>query len=520
MRIKQIKTAATAAAAAVMMLLAPSLADLPAASRAIETAEPAETAEVTSASVTAAPAVRVMPVTYAPTTTASEAATTTTSAKKTTTKKTTKKTTTAEPEDTAPETTTEAVTEAETTTKKKKKTTTTPAETEPVAEAEEGKIVASADAAPAVVSDGDRINFSNQKAVWVPCMYLNTLMGWRSEDQFRAAFEQVCDNAKAIGVNTLYVHARAFSDALYASSIFPWSKWVTGTVGADPGYDPLQVMIDCAHSRGLSFHAWINPYRAETPDDMNSLPDSFIVKKWYSDPYTYPEYVQYVSSTGWCWLNPGIPAVRELIYDGVAEIATRYNVDGLHIDDYFYPSTEASFDDNAYATYGGGLNLSDWRLSNCSETVANIYKTIKNIDGDILFGVAPSGNIEADYLVQYADVYRWAAEPGFLDYIAPQIYFGYYNSYSPFLQRLQQWAEMPRHSGAAFVVGLAPANISLVEEYTETAGIIASQIRDSYAYGADGVALYSYTSLFAPDSGYEDKTSAERLSTAAELAKH
>ncbi|MBR1765020.1 MAG: family 10 glycosylhydrolase [Ruminococcus sp.] len=518
MQLRKIKSAATALTAAFVMLLAPSVAELRGESRAIETAEPAETTTTAAlTAVAAAPAMKVMPVTYATTTSATEA--TTTTAKTTAKKKTTKKTTTTAEEEIPPETTTEVVTETEAATTTTVPETTAPAETE-AETTTVGKKTETAAAAPQQNNSGTRINYSDQKGIWVPFMTLAELMQGRSEAQFRAGFEELCDNSKALGVNTLYVHTRAFSDAFYKSSMYPWSKWVTGAVGGDPGYDPLEIMIDCAHSRGLSLHAWINPYRAEKPDNLNAIPDSYIVKKWYSDPAAYPEYVNYVSSTGWCWLNPGIPAVREYIYDGVAEIASRYNVDGLHIDDYFYPTTETWFDAGAYATYGGGLSLADWRLWNCSETVAGIYRTVKAIDGDIAFGVAPSGNIEANYSAQYADVYRWAAEPGFLDYIAPQIYFGYNNSYSPFLQRLQQWMEMPRHSGAAIYIGLAPANIALVNEYTVTEDIIASQIADSYAYGADGVALYSYASFFMPERGYEDKAAAERLSTAAELNKH
>ncbi|MBR4622700.1 MAG: family 10 glycosylhydrolase [Ruminococcus sp.] len=523
----KLKSAAAMLSAVVFALLAPGIASRTAGESPIKTAEPVQTA-VETVTETAVPA--SAPATTTVTTVEPEFTLTVTTLdseelvklsedkKKEEKKKTKKETTTTAPEEPEPE---------ETTTKKKKKKTTTttittapeeipPEEEEPEEEEEQTPVESSESQRGDSRISGDRLNYMQQKAMWVTCMTLSELMSGGGEQNFRNNFSTLCQNAKDLGINTLYVHTRAFSDAFYKSDLFVWSRWITGSSGKDPGYDPLAVMVELGHQYGLSVHAWINPYRVDKPDNIAAMPDCTI-RQWYSYPGLYPEYMTYVDSTGWVWLNPGIPEVRQLINNGVAEIVSRYDVDGVNIDDYFYPTTDASFDDSAYLKYGDGMSLKEWRFYNCSETVRGMYNTVKAYDPSVQFGVAPGGNVEVNYYSQYADVERWVSEPGFLDYIAPQIYFGYSNQYRPFLSTLSQWLNMPRHSGASMYIGIAPANIMLVSEYSSTSNIIAKQIHDSYSYGADGVALYSYSSLFMPESGYEGKLADERAAITTEL---
>lgn len=386
----------------------------------------------------------------------------------------------------------EAVTEAPVTTTTPPPTTTAPIVTE--------------------LQEPDRliINYKKQKAMWFPVMDLQSMIEGKTEWQYRTAFEKACQNCCELGINTVYFHARPFADAMYKSTVFPWSRYASGTPCRSPGYDPLEIAVEICHKYELSIHAWINPYRVGFEYDLLAAPDSFIVKKWYQDPSAYPDYVSYVEETGKIWMDPGRPEVRTLIVMGVKEIVENYEVDGIHIDDYFYPTTEDWFDDSSYAKYGGGLSLKDYRLRNCTVTVKAIYDAVKAVDKDLVFGIAPQGNYENNYAYMYADVALWLSTPGYCDYLAPQMYFGYEHQYKPFLTVLQQWAALPRDKSVSLIIGIAAANIELQDEFNDNKGIIASQIRDGFKY-ATGIALYRYDSLYDPAPGYEQRAASERV---------
>jgi len=366
--------------------------------------------------------------------------------------------------------------------------------------------------APAAIKDvmnHTAVNYATPKAIWIPCFTLEPMMKGKTAAQFTESFRAACVNAKSLGVNTLYVHVRAFSDAFYQSDIYPWSRYCSGTVGVSPGYDPLAIMTDVAHKNGLSIHAWINPYRADYKANLEMTPANFTVKQWYSRPNAYMQYISYAEDYGSYWLNPGYPAVRELIFKGAEEIVTHYAVDGLHIDDYFYPTTNASFDNIPFASYGKGKKLEDWRLDNCTTTVKGLYNTVKAANPSALFGVAPQGNYENNYVYMFADVALWTANSGYCDYIAPQVYFGYDHKYKPFKETVQSWLALKRSPSVKMYIGIAPANLWLVDEFEKKTGIVGDQIKDSFALGATGVALYSYDSLFAPPDGKQKRASDE-----------
>ena len=348
------------------------------------------------------------------------------------------------------------------------------------------------------------INYSQQKAMWVSLFELESMMKGQSESQFRYNFEQLCRNCSSLGINTLYVHARGLGDAFYESKLFPWSEYASGKVGRSPGYDPFKIITQTAHSYDLSVHAWINPFRCGTPSEMSATPDGYLIKQWYNDPDRYLEFVSYSEFYGKYWLNPGIGSVRSLSAKGVKELVSGYDIDGIHIDDYFYPTEETWFDEATYRNYymaGGKLSLRDWRLWNCTQTVKSIYDTVKAENSALVFGIAPQGNYENNYNYMFADVALWLSQPGYCDYLAPQIYFGYENPWKPFANTLAQWASLPRDSSVQLVIGIAAANMELKEEYYNDVGIIARQIKDSFSYGA-GTAIYRYDSLFAPAEGY------------------
>lgn len=246
---------------------------------------------------------------------------------------------------------------------------------------------------------------------------------------------KLLDKHKAMGINALYVQVRPVADAFYKSDILPWSRYLTGQSGVAPmnDYDPLAFMIQTAHDRGFEFHAWLNPYRASMD---NQDPLSFDPKHVMRQ---HPE---------WCIkygkryiLNPGLPEVRSHVNQVVEELVRKYDIDGIHFDDYFYPYKIAgvAFPDNAtFQQYGSGFsNIEDWRRNNVDLLIYNLSKTIKKIKPRVQFGISPFGvwrNNNRDpegsatqagltcYDDLYADVRKWCRE-SWIDYVMPQIYW-------------------------------------------------------------------------------------------------
>ena len=351
------------------------------------------------------------------------------------------------------------------------------------------------------------LNYSEQKGMWFSFDDMALLLKNKTEEQFRVNIAQAFDNTRALGCNTVYVHVRAFGDAYYQSSFYAWSKNCTGTVGVSPGYDPLQIMVEEAHSRGLSIHAWVNPMRTANETDMQAMPDLYRVKQWYNSSSTNGTYIIKVDGSPYYWLSPAYSEVRKLICDGIAEIVSNYDVDGIHIDDYFYPTTESYFDEAAFKA-SGASDLTQWRLDTISEMVRNIYSTVKSINPTVMFGVSPQGNIGNNYAFMFADVKKWCAESGYLDYIVPQVYFGYESS-SPFDKTSQDWSDMVTNPSVKIVYGLAPYKIGTTDEWSSTL-MMKKQIntvRELQNY--DGIAFFRYGSLFTPASDVASRVSEE-----------
>lgn len=325
--------------------------------------------------------------------------------------------------------------------------------------------------------------------VWVPYMSLTTKE--HTQSAFEENFRSIADSAKAKGLNALFVHVRPFCDALYKSKYFPWSHILTGEQGTAPGFDPLEFMVDYAHGIGLELHAWINPLRvktAETPTELSR--DNPYVALGEEYPYYFMEY-------DGVYLNPAYPYVRTLIADGAAEIAQNYDVDGIHLDDYFYPSDDENLDSEAYAAYTQNveqpLPLSEWRRANISAMVQEMYEKIKAARPMVQFGISPQGNIEND-LNMGADVKAWCAVEGYVDYICPQLYYSFENPTLGYGEALAQWLALSRHDNLKLYAGLAlyKAGSDADEGTWQFADDnIMRQIEAARSAGLNGIVLYS-----------------------------
>jgi len=290
---------------------------------------------------------------------------------------------------------------------------------------------------------------------------------------------------------------RPFGDALYRSEHFPASYLFTGTegeIGSQP-YDALEIMVAEAHKRGLKIEAWINPYRVYTTSRELSGDNPAREMLETGDAVRYDGGVYY---------DPGSPAARELIVNGVREIVEGYDVDGIHFDDYFYPpNAPATFDAETYESSGTDKTLADWRREQVDILVKEVYAAVGS--GKV-FGISPSGNNSNNYNAMYCNVERWLTNPGYVDYICPQVYFGFNNSVKPYASTVDEFDGMITQSGVKLYVGLAAYKIGDAQqggsEWVNNTDMMARQVE--YARGASrygGFALYRYDSLFHPGGG-------------------
>lgn len=340
------------------------------------------------------------------------------------------------------------------------------------------------------------------RAIWISYIDMANIIKNRTESEFKANFEKVCKNSVEFGLNTLIVHVRPFSDAYYNSSIFPWSSTITGTQGQNPGFDPLEIMVKLAHKHGLKIEAWINPYRVATSGvNITSKNPAY---KWLNT-----DKVKEVD--GKYFYNPASEEVMQLIVDGVVEIVENYDVDGIHFDDYFYPTTDKSFDKNYYEDYktsGGKMSLEDYRRNNVTTLLKKVYKAIKQIDANITFGISPNGNNNTNYNSLFLDI-EDVVNSGCVDYICPQIYFGFNHGSLPYKSTVDNWSAYVKNSPVKIYIGLAAYKVGANDQWAGTGksewlqsdDILKRQVQYIRETGkCDGFMLYCYSSLFAPES--------------------
>ena len=327
------------------------------------------------------------------------------------------------------------------------------------------------------------------------------------EDSFRDKITEMFDNCARLGINTVFAQVRPFCDAMYPSEIFPWSAYLTGYQGDPVYYDPLEIMVEEAHERGLGLHAWINPFRVSFDTDTDKLSEKNPAKKLLSDEKTKD---RVVTADGGLYLCPASTENHKLIIDGVREIIRNYEVDGIHIDDYFYPSTDIGVDKTYYDEYkknGGALFYDKWRLDVISSFVSQMYTAVKNERNDCIFSISPAGNINNNYEEEYADVERWCSEKGYCDWMIPQIYYGFENEALPFDKACKSWSELDKSDDVRMIYGIPAYKVNGEdEEFKAGGGIIEKQISVAKAtdnYG--GVAFFSYSSLVDPDCNREFK---------------
>ncbi|MDQ8703131.1 family 10 glycosylhydrolase [Streptomyces sp. LHD-70] len=283
-------------------------------------------------------------------------------------------------------------------------------------------------------------------------------------DEQRAELIAYLDGAVRRRLNTVIFQARPAADALWPSPYEPWSEYLTGVQGQDPGWDPLGTAVEEAHRRGLELHAWFNPYRVAIHGDLSRLAPTHPAR-------THPEWV--VPYGGKLYYNPGLPQVRRFVQDAMLDAVRRYAVDGVHWDDYFYPYPhpgEVFDDDEAYARYGAGFpDRADWRRHNTDLLVREMAARIPRVRRGVEFGISPFGvwrNSSTDprgsdtaagaqaYDDLYADTRSWVRR-GWIDYVVPQLYWNIGFPAADYARLLPWWADVVRGTGVRLCPGEA-----------------------------------------------------------------
>ena len=341
-----------------------------------------------------------------------------------------------------------------------------------------------------------RIRENEMRGVWVSTIWNLDFPGSRDAKSFRAAYQKMVKQMKEAGFTAVFFQVRPLNDAFYPSRLNPWSRYLFGQEGKAPDekdFDPLDWMIRTTHQAGLEFHAWLNPFRISAGTDASTSgylatldPANFAVKK--------PKLVLAVPRKDGkkvLILNPGEPEVVLFLTDTIREILEKYPVDGIHFDDYFYPYEEMGDADKAtYAKYAAkDVSLEEWRRENVNRLILSAGKLIrahnKSTGAKVRFGISPFGiwaNLTGErpsspealeewkntpssplgsqtkgfqsLFDQYADTRRWVKNQ-WIDYIAPQIYWGFASPKSPYGALVDWWAETVRETGVDLYIGVS-----------------------------------------------------------------
>lgn len=342
------------------------------------------------------------------------------------------------------------------------------------------------------------------RAVWI-CFLEWQQVDFSTAETFTADIASMLDNVQALGATVVLAQVRPFGDALYPSRYYPFSHICTGAQGRDPGFDPLAILVDAAHARGLQLEAWVNPYRIQS-GQTPALCDASPAKQ-------HPGWVKYTDAGA--YLDPANPDVRQYIADAVAELCENYAIDGVHFDDYFYPTTAQDFDAADYAASGTALPLDEWRRENVNALIDLCHAAAQR--HGVRFGVAPVGDPEQNYTLQYSDAARWLRQ-GMVDYLMPQLYWGQEyvkdgDTTHGLAQLAAAWAALPRAAGVKLYAGLGAYRIGEGDGSDSGAEwvsghALADQLNLLDRLGIQGAALFRYAHLFGNDA-YPELAAAE-----------
>lgn len=356
------------------------------------------------------------------------------------------------------------------------------------------------------------------RAVWIASV---ANIDWPTQTGLSVATQEqqfitILNQVQHMHMNAVIVQIRPTADALYPSNLFPWSQWLTGVQGQDPGYNPLAFMLRETHKRNLEFHAWFNPYRVSLGTDLSQFAPN-------NPARLHPDWV--INYGNQLYFNPGIPAVRDYIIAGIMEVVHNYDIDGVQFDDYFYPYPVAgqAFPDQAtYQQYGAGFsNIADWRRDNVNKLIHGVSVAIKQAKPYIKFGISPFGVWRnqstdptgsathagaQDYDDLYADTRTWIKQ-NWIDYIVPQIYWNIGFPPAAYDVLVAWWSHEVAGTNVQLYTGMAVYKIGLPGAWSDP-NQMPSQLALNRNYPeVQGAVFFSMKELFTNPLGFTDKLS-------------
>lgn len=379
------------------------------------------------------------------------------------------------------------------------------------------------------------------RGIWVATVENIDFKKQPDAETFKKNFIELADNLKRANFTALIFQIRPLNDAFYPSKHNPYSRYLAGKEGVGlPSFDPLKFMIDETHKRGLEFHAWLNPYRVtngtalSTKDYIKTLDEKNFARR-------HPEYllsVQAGKNKNQIILNPGEPAVRSFLGSTVSEIISKYDVDAIHFDDYFYPYADIGNADHAtFVKYArNGISTDDWRRQNVDALILGLHNMIsahnKKNKRNVRFGISPFGiwanrtpfastsaereklkNVKSSpvgsltrgsqsYYTQYADTRRWVRE-GWIDYVAPQIYWSFSHKVAAYAALADWWADAVKGTNTDLYIGHAQYRPGTLPEWQDPMEIPNQLKYNTLRSEIKGSVMYNYSKFFNPENSLQ-----------------
>ncbi len=337
-----------------------------------------------------------------------------------------------------------------------------------------------------------------KRAIFISYIELQKYIGNKDSTESKRNIDNIITNVNNSDFNMILLQVRSFSDAIYRSNYFPLSKAILNNENKEPSYDILKYFIDNSHKKNIEVHAWINPFRISNNNDITKL-DNETASKWINTNNIG------ITDNG-IYYNPASNEVQNLIVSGIEELIENYNIDGIHFDDYFYPSND--IDNDNYNEYKINNNISkeDYHLLMINNLIKKVHDLTKK--NKIVFGISPEGNINNNYSKNYADVKKWASSNLYVDYLMPQIYYGFNNEAQPFYNVVNTWNSLTNKSNVKILPALALYKSGKKDlyaksgenEWMENDDILMRQIlisRNITSY--EGFSIFRYDSMFADD---------------------
>ena len=352
-------------------------------------------------------------------------------------------------------------------------------------------------------------NISELRGIYISYIEISKYLNDKDEISSKKEIDKMIDNIKIINCNTIILQVRPSTDSIYNSKIFPVSKYLSSKESYP--FDVLKYFIEKSHEQNLKVIAWINPYRISTTSNINEIKENSPAFKYIDSDVVY-------IGNG-IFFNPAKEEVKQLIIDGVKEVLN-YKVDKILFDDYFYPSND--IDILEYEKVKEKKTIEEFHLENVNDLIKRVHTECKK--KNIPFGISPDGNIENNYNKNYADVKQWLSSSEYVDFIMPQLYYGFNNTTKPFIKTINEWNELIKNKDIDLYIALAFYKVGTIDTYAKDGkdewinnnNIIMKEIiysRNITNY--KGFSLYRYDNIFDEsnftNTSYSELKSVKRI---------